>query len=230
MVPPDLIKFYTLPPSLRKYKWHPGLLLGTPCACGFIRGPWFTCHPIDVCGRHRWFPVVMLVGVNIYHSVWCIRLQNHVLRTEECWSNLSARHTVVLHQLAPSQRRSLRWWRGREDKGIRFLYPWPRRNLQQFVFLMYHPENYLASLSATEELKQIQKRLMQSWTWKLRPPSKTSRNSLDAWLPWIDFYRDSAKEDSLSSNCWRNKTNSNGPKKQPMHSKTWKSTSSHLLS
>ena len=25
---PNLIKFFTPPPSLRKYKWHPGLLLG----------------------------------------------------------------------------------------------------------------------------------------------------------------------------------------------------------
>ena len=28
MVSPNLIKFYTLPPSLWKYKWHPGLLSG----------------------------------------------------------------------------------------------------------------------------------------------------------------------------------------------------------
>jgi len=46
---PNLIKFLTPPPSLRKYKWHPGLLSGKChggilCACRFIRGPWITCH------------------------------------------------------------------------------------------------------------------------------------------------------------------------------------------
>ena len=42
----------------------------------------------------------------IHPSFW--RIQDHVLWTEECWSDLSARHTVMLHQTAPLQRGSLR--------------------------------------------------------------------------------------------------------------------------
>ena len=37
---------------------------GIPCTCGFIRGSWSSCHSIDVCRRHRCFPVMTLVGVN----------------------------------------------------------------------------------------------------------------------------------------------------------------------
>ena len=71
---PQLDKLFIPPPSLQKYKWHPGYSRvkcygGTPCACGFICGPWNTCHPIDVCGHHRWFLVVTLVISNT-SGVW----------------------------------------------------------------------------------------------------------------------------------------------------------------
>ena len=83
MVPSNLIKFYIPPSSLRKYKWHPGYSRvkcygGTPSACGFIRGTWITCHSIDVSRCHRWFPVVMLVGVNKHF--WCRCQGRHMLK------------------------------------------------------------------------------------------------------------------------------------------------------
>ena len=37
---------------------------GIPCACGFIHGSWNTATRIGVCGHHRCFPVVTLVGAN----------------------------------------------------------------------------------------------------------------------------------------------------------------------
>ena len=53
----------------------------------------------------------------------------------ERWWNISACHIVMLHQPAPSQCGSLRRRCGRKNKGIRLLYPRPRRNLQQFAKL-----------------------------------------------------------------------------------------------
>ena len=66
------------PPSLRKYKWHPGILpgkcySGIPCACGFICGSWNTATPN---WRLRASSLVTLVGTNKHLWHRCRGRQN----------------------------------------------------------------------------------------------------------------------------------------------------------
>jgi len=43
---------------------------GIPCACGFIRDSWNTCHPpLGACGCHRRRSAVALVGANSVHCL-----------------------------------------------------------------------------------------------------------------------------------------------------------------
>ena len=148
----------------------------------------------------------------------------------------------MLHQSASSQRGSLRQWRGHKDKGIRFLYPWPRRNLQQFTnlqvevkpdqvcfgvpsgkllgFIVSHrgieanPEkiNAIMNMEALTSIKDVQK----------------LTGCMDALNRFLS--RLGERGLFLSLSCSRNKTNSNSLKKQPMLSKISSSTSSLLPS